>query len=79
MGVEIKSERSIKRYLFWGCLVVMVAYLWTTFSTMLVVPVGKNNATYGVVQTVQIALRSHARLVGSLHSRAHLRVRHRRL
>jgi len=56
MGVEIKSERSIKRYLFWGCLVVMVAYLWTTFSTMLVVPVGKNNATYGVVQTVQIAL-----------------------
>ena len=56
MGVEIKSEKSIKRYLFWGCLVVMIAYLWTTFSTMVVVPVGKNNATYGVVQAVQIAL-----------------------
>src|SRR5215467_13000600 len=25
MGAEIKSERSIRRYLFWGCLVVMVA------------------------------------------------------
>ena len=56
MGVEIKSERSIKRYLFWGVLVVIVAYVWTTFSNMVVVPVGKNNATYGVVQTVQIAL-----------------------
>jgi glutamate:GABA antiporter len=56
MGVEIKSERSIKRYLFWGCLVVIVAYVWTTFSTMVVVPVAHNNATYGVVQAVQIAL-----------------------
>jgi hypothetical protein len=34
MGVEIKSEKSIKRYLFWGCLVVIVAYLWATFSNM---------------------------------------------
>src|SRR5215510_14661706 len=56
MGVEIKSEKSIKRYLFWGCLVVIVAYLWTTWANMVVVPVGKNNSTYGVVQTVQIAL-----------------------
>jgi glutamate:GABA antiporter len=56
MGVEIKSEKSIKRYLFWGCLVVMVAYLWATWSNMVVVPVGKNNATYGIIQTVQIAL-----------------------
>jgi glutamate:GABA antiporter len=56
MGAEIKSDRSIKRYLFWGCLVVIVAYLWATFANMVVVPVGKNNATYGIVQTVQIAL-----------------------
>jgi len=56
MGVEIKSEKSIKRYLFWGCLVVIVAYLWATWSNMVVVPVSKNNATYGIVQTVQIAL-----------------------
>jgi glutamate:GABA antiporter len=56
MGVEIKSENSIKKYLFWGCLVVMIAYLWTTYSNMVVVPVGKNNATYGMVQTVQMAI-----------------------
>jgi glutamate:GABA antiporter len=56
MGAEIKSERSIRRYLFWGCLVVIVAYVWTTWSNMVVVPVAKNNATYGVVQAVQIAL-----------------------
>jgi amino acid transporter len=56
MGAEIKSERSIKRYLFWGCLVVIVAYLWATWSNMLVVPVAQNNATYGIVQTVQIAI-----------------------
>lgn len=56
MGVEIKSENAIKKYLFWGCLVVIVAYLWTTFANMAVVPVADNNATYGIVQTVQIAL-----------------------
>jgi len=56
MGVEIKSEKSIKRYLFWGCLVVIVAYVWATWSNMVVVPVGQNNATYGIVQTVQMAI-----------------------
>jgi amino acid transporter len=56
MGAEIKSEKSIKRYLFWGCLVVIVAYLWITWSNMAVVPVADNNATTGVVQTVQIAI-----------------------
>src|SRR6201981_886654 len=56
MGAEIKSERSIRRYLFWGCLVVIVAYLWATWSNMVVVPVAPNNATYGIVQTVQIAI-----------------------
>jgi amino acid transporter len=56
MGVEIKSENAIKKYLFWGCAVVIVAYLWATFANMAVVPVGQNNATYGIVQTVQIAI-----------------------
>jgi len=56
MGVEIKSENAIKKYLFWGCAVVIVAYLWATWSNMVVVPVSQNNATYGVIQTIQIAL-----------------------
>src|SRR5215468_546782 len=56
MGVEIKSENAIKKYLFWGCAVVIVAYLWATWSNMVVVPIAQNNATYGIVQTVQIAI-----------------------
>jgi len=56
MGVEIKSENAIKRYLFWGCLVVMVAYVWTTYSNMVVVPAAKNNSVYGIIQTVQIGI-----------------------
>jgi amino acid transporter len=39
MGVEIKDEASIKKYLFWGAIVVMVAYLWTTWANMVVVGV----------------------------------------
>jgi amino acid transporter len=34
MGVEIVDLRAIKRYLFWGSLVVMAAYLWATFGNM---------------------------------------------
>ena len=56
MGVEVKSERSITRYLFWGSIVVMVAYLWTTWGNMVVVPLKDNNPTTGVIQTVQIAI-----------------------
>jgi amino acid transporter len=56
MGVEIKSENAIKKYLFWGCAVVVVAYLWATWANMTVVPVADNNSTYGIVQTVQAAL-----------------------
>lgn len=39
MGVEIKSEKSIKHYLFWGAIVVIVAYLWTTWGNMVAVGV----------------------------------------
>jgi amino acid transporter len=34
--------RAIKKYLFWGSIVVMVAYLWTTFGTMLALPAAKS-------------------------------------
>jgi len=53
MGVEIVDLRSIKRYLFWGSLVVMVAYLWATFGNMVTVALGKNNSTTGVLSAVQ--------------------------
>src|SRR2546430_862715 len=41
MGVEIVNMRSIKRYLFWGSIVVMVGYLWATFGTMTNLPASK--------------------------------------
>ncbi|MBV9228051.1 MAG: APC family permease [Chloroflexi bacterium] len=39
MGVEVKSESAVTRYLIWGPIVVMVAYLITTFAVMVAVPV----------------------------------------
>jgi glutamate:GABA antiporter len=53
MGVEIVDLRAIKRYLFWGSLVVMAAYLWATFGNMVTVALGKNNSTTGVLSAVQ--------------------------
>jgi glutamate:GABA antiporter len=53
MGVEIVHLRAIKKYLFWGSLVVMVAYLWATFGNMITVPLKDNNSTTGVLSAVQ--------------------------
>src|SRR5919201_496273 len=53
MGVEIVNLRSIKKYLFWGSIVTMVAYLWATFGNMVTVPLGLNNSTTGVLSAVQ--------------------------
>jgi len=38
MGVEVTSESAVTRYLIWGPIVVMVAYLITTFGIMTAVP-----------------------------------------
>src|SRR5215217_4411893 len=53
MGVEVRSERAITRYLIWGSLVVMAAYLWATFGNMAVVPLDDNHPTTGIVTTVE--------------------------
>jgi glutamate:GABA antiporter len=52
-GVEIVEMRAIKKYLFWGSLVVMAAYLWATFGNMVTIPVGKNNSTTGILSAIQ--------------------------
>jgi amino acid transporter len=52
-GVEIRDLRAIKKYLIWGSLVVMAAYLWATFGNMVTVPLAKNNSTTGVLSAVQ--------------------------
>src|SRR5437016_2116469 len=55
MGVEIVNMRSIKRYLFWGSLVVMFAYLWATLGTMLALPAAKSvGATTDILSAVQV-------------------------
>src|SRR2546430_12430422 len=62
MGVEIVNMRSIKEYLFWGSIVVMFAYLWTTLGTMLSLPASKSvGATTDILQAVPCGvLRSHS-------------------
>jgi amino acid transporter len=52
-GVEIRDLRAIKKYLFWGSLVVMAAYLWATFGNMVTIPLKDNNSTTGVLSAVQ--------------------------
>lgn len=42
LGVEIVHMRAIKKYLFWGSIVVMLAYLWATLGTMLALPAAKS-------------------------------------
>jgi amino acid transporter len=53
MGVEIVDLRAIKKYLFWGSLVVMAAYLWATFGNMVTIPLADNNSTTGILSAVQ--------------------------
>jgi amino acid transporter len=62
MGVEIVHITAIKKYLFWGSAVVMVAYLWATFGTMLALPASKSvGSTTDVLRAVQVGFwGSHA-------------------
>src|ERR671937_494394 len=62
MGVEIVHMRAIWKYLFWGSIVVMFAYLWATLGTMLALPAAKSvGATTDILQAVQVGFGgSHA-------------------
>src|SRR2546428_9359283 len=54
MGVEIVHMRAIKKYLFWGSIVVMIAYLWATLGTMLALDASKSQAaTTDIIAAVQ--------------------------
>jgi glutamate:GABA antiporter len=57
MGVEVTGgERAIRTFLLWGSVIVMAAYLWTTWGNMVVIEAGGANATTGGAETVGIAL-----------------------
>lgn len=54
MGVEVSDTRSITRYLLWGSLVVMAAYLIGTFGVMVAVqPVSAQGSPAAIAQAVQ--------------------------
>jgi amino acid transporter len=52
MGVEVKQVRSITRYLLWGSVVVMVAYLLGTFGVMTAVPVADQSSPSAIAEAV---------------------------
>ena len=53
MGVEIKDTRSITRYLLWGSVVVMAAYLIVTFGLMIAVPRQDQTNAGALVDAIQ--------------------------
>src|SRR5258708_24665941 len=53
MGGEIKDARSITRYLLWGSVVVMVAYLIVTFGVMIAVPAKHQTNPSALVEAIQ--------------------------
>jgi amino acid transporter len=53
MGVEIREIRSITRYLIWGSVVVMAAYLIGTFGVMTAVPLSDQGNPSAVAEAVQ--------------------------
>src|SRR5438105_2674411 len=53
MGVEINDVRAITRYLLWGSVVVMAAYLIGTFGVMVAVPVADQGNPSAVAEAVQ--------------------------
>ena len=54
MGVEIRDVRSIKRYLIWGTIIVMIAYLITTLTLMVVVPHHYQGSPAGISEAVKM-------------------------
>jgi amino acid transporter len=60
MGVEIRQQRSVTRYLLWGSLVVVVAYLLATWAVMVTVPKSSAAGITSVAGVVSIGLGSVA-------------------
>src|SRR5256886_3633461 len=66
MGVEIKDRKAITKYLVWGSVVVMAAYLLLTFGAMVVIPQKDANSTTAILQAVQTSLRAGVAVVVTL-------------
>jgi glutamate:GABA antiporter len=60
MGVEIRDQRAVTRYLIWGSLVVMIAYVLATWGVMVTVPGAGNGVITNVAAAVAVGLGSAA-------------------
>jgi amino acid transporter len=56
MGVEIRDQRSVTRYLLWGSLVVVVAYLLATWGVMVTMPASGSAGITAVAGAVTVGL-----------------------
>ena len=52
MGIEVTNDRAVTRYLIWGPIIVMVAYLITTFSVMVAVPATGQGNLWAIVDAI---------------------------
>jgi glutamate:GABA antiporter len=66
MGVEVREQRSVTRYLLWGSVVVVVAYLLATWGVMVTVPASGSAGITAVAGAVSIGLGSAAGKVTAL-------------
>ncbi len=66
MGVEIREVRSITRYLLWGSVVVMAAYLIGTFGVMTAVPLSDQGNPSAVAEAVQKGFGGAGTILGTI-------------
>jgi amino acid transporter len=66
MGVEITHPRSITRYLLWGSLVVIAAYLIGTFGVMVAVPVKDQGSPSAIAEAVTLGFGPAGAFLGAL-------------
>ncbi len=66
MGVEINNVRSITRYLLWGSVVVIVAYLIGTFGVMMAAPTSSYGGPAAVAEAVQKGFGGAGNAVGAI-------------
>src|SRR6266496_4240975 len=66
MGVEITHPRSITRYLLWGSVVVMAAYLIGTFGVMVAVPLKDQGSPSAIAEAVQLGFGAAGNFLGTL-------------
>jgi amino acid transporter len=64
MGVEINNSRSITRYLLWGSVVVMAAYLIGTFGVQIAVPLKDQPNPSAIAEAVQLGFGGAGKVLG---------------